>query len=395
MKRFKFITVIILMFTFFTCLAMPVQAQRATQVVMSKGVAGIFSNDIGLARDQAIDDALRKAVEQTLGTFVQSSTIVENNMLVEDNILSWSNGYVRKHNVVREGKADAQTYEVTVQAEVEMANLRNDWDGLQNLLNKMGNPRVMFMIDEKNIGDSRNRYHYLSVDINITENTLLNKFLENGFECVDPATVRENLQQDQAIAVLQGNTKMAAAIAKKLGAEVVVTGKTIAKVATGFNLGGMKSCQANITARVIKADIATIIATGTAHAAYPHIDEVTGGTEAIKKATNKLSGELLNKITQKWKDEFYKSTTVKVVIHGIKSFTQVNDFKNTVKYLIRGVKDIYNRNIAGSMAELDVKLTGNANQLARELEKKDLDKFEVKILGLTMNKVTLQLTEKL
>ena len=76
-----------------------------------------------------------------------------------------------------------------------MANLRNDWDGLQNLLNKMGNPRVMFMIDEKNIGDSRNRYHYLSVDINITENTLLNKFLENGFECVDPATVRENLQQ--------------------------------------------------------------------------------------------------------------------------------------------------------------------------------------------------------
>jgi len=383
------------MFAVISCLSMSVLAQRATQVVMSKGMAGIFSNDIGLARDQAIDDALRKAVEQTLGTFVQSSTLVENNMLVEDNILSWSNGYVRKHNVVREGKVDAQTYEVTVQAEVEMANLRNDWEGLQNLLNKMGNPRVMFMIDEQNIGESRNRYHYLSVDINITENTLLNKFIENGFECVDPATVRQNLQQDQAIAVLQGNTKMAAAIAKKLGAEVVVTGKTIAKVATGFNLGGMKSCQANITARVIKADIATIIATGTAHAAHPHIDEVTGGTEAIKKATNKLSGELLNKITQKWKDEFYKSTTVKVVVHGIKSFTQVNDFKNTVKYLIRGVKDIYNRNIAGTMAELDVKLTGNANQLARELEKKDLDKFEVKILGLTMNKVTLQLTEKM
>jgi hypothetical protein len=395
LKRLKFITVVFLIFTVIIYLSIPAQAQRATQVVMSKGMAGIFSNDIGLARDQAIDDALRKAVEQTLGTFVQSSTLVENNMLVEDNILSWSNGYVRKHNVVREGKVDAQTYEVTVQAEVEMANLRNDWDGLQNLLNKMGNPRIMFMIDEQNIGDSRNRNHYLSVDINITENTLLNKFLENGFECVDPATVRQNLQQDQAMAVLQGNTKMAAAIAKKLGAEVVVTGKTIAKVATGFNLGGMKSCQANITARVIKADIATIIATGTAHAAHPHIDEVTGGTEAIKKATNKLSGELLNKITKKWKDEFYKSTTVKVVVHGIKSFTQVNDFKNTMKYLIRGVQDIYNRNIAGSMAELDVKLTGNANQLARELEKKDLDKFEVKILGLTMNKVTLQLTEKM
>jgi len=395
LKTLKFISCGLLIFAIITCLILPAHAQKATKVVLSKGVAGIFSNDIGLARDQAIDDALRKAVEQTLGTFVQSSTLVENNMLVDDNILSWSNGYVRNHSVVREGKVDAQTYEVTIQAEVEMANLRNDWEGLQNLLNKMGNPRVMFMIDEQNIGESRDRYHYLSVDMNITENTLLNKFIENGFECVDPATVRQNLQQDQAIAVLQGNTKMAAAIAKKLGAEVVVTGKTIAKVATGFNLGGMKSCQANITARVIKADIATIIATGTAHAAYPHIDEVTGGTEAIKKATNKLSTELINKITQKWKDEFYKSTTVKLVVHGVKSFTQVNDFKNTVKYLIRGVKEIYNRNIAGTMAELDVKLTGNANQLARELEKKDLDKFDVKIIGLTMNKVTLQLTEKM
>ena len=394
MKSFKFSISLLLLITFVFCFALSIQAQRATKVVMSKGVAGIFSNDIGLARDQAIDDALRKAVEQTLGTFVQSSTLVENNMLVEDNILSWSNGYVRDHKIIKEGKADAQTYEVTIQAEVEMANLRNDWDGIQNLLNKMGNPRVMFMINEQNIGDTRNRYQYLAVDMNITENTLLDKFIENGFECVDPATVRQNLQQDQAMAVLQGNTKMAAAIAKKLGAEVVITGKTVATVATGFNLGGMKSCQANITARVIKADIATIIATGTAKAAYPHIDEVTGGTEAIKKATNKLSGELLNKITQKWKDEFYKATTVKLVVHGVKSFTQVNDFKNTVKYLVRGVKDIYNRNIAGTMAELDVKLTGNANQLARELEKKDLDKFEVKIIGLTMNKVTLQLNEK-
>ena len=61
---------------------------------------------------------------------------------------------------------------------------------------------------------------------------------------------------------------------------------------------------------------------------------------------------------------------------------------------MRGVKDIYTRNVSGDMAELDVKITGNANQLRRELEKKDLDKFSVKIIGLTMNKITLQLSEK-
>ena len=143
MKRSKFINFVSAILILTLCFSLPLLAQQTTQTVLSKGVAGIFSNDIGLARDQAIDDALRKAVEQTLGTFVQSSTLVENNLLVEDNILSWSNGYVRNHKVVNEGRAEAETYEVTVQADVELANLKNDWDGLQNLLNKMGNPRVM------------------------------------------------------------------------------------------------------------------------------------------------------------------------------------------------------------------------------------------------------------
>jgi hypothetical protein len=369
-------------------------AQQPTQTVISKGVATVFNQDKGLARDQAIDDALRKAVEQTLGTFVQSSTLVQNYQLVEDNIMSWTNGYVRSHRIINEGLADAATYEVTIEAVVEMANLKNDWESVQNLIGRMGNPRLMFMIDEQNIGQVSNWSNYLSIDMNSTETALLNKFIQNGFECVDPATVRQNLKQEQAAAILQGDTNLAATLAKKLGAEIIITGKAVAKVATGINLGGMKSCQANITARVIKADVATVIATGSQHAAYPHIDEVSGGMEAIKKAANKLSDELIAQITQRWKDEFYNATTVKLDVKGITSFNQLNNFNNTLKFLVRGVKDIYTRQISEEMAELDVKLTGNANQLAREIERKDLDRFVVKIVGLTMNKITIQLSEK-
>jgi len=391
---FKNIVIFTLVILIIFSVAIESKAQQATKVVTAKGVATIFGEDKALARDQAIDDALRKAVEQTLGTFVQASTLVQNNMVVEDNILAWSDGYVRSHRIISEGLADPSTYEVNIEAEVELANLKNDWESIQNLLIRMGNPRVMFMIEEQNIGQSTNRFNYLSVDMNITETTFLDKFIQNRFECVDPATVRQNIKQDQALAVLQGDTKLASAIAKKLDAEVIITGKAFAKVATGINLGGMKSCQANVTARVIKADVATIIATGSQHAAYPHIDEVTGGTEAIKKATNKLSDDLIAKITQKWKDEFYKATTVKMIVHGVNSFDQIDNFKNTLKFLIRGIKDVYTRDITESMAELDVKITGNADQLARELKRKDLDKFQVKIIGLTMNKITLELSEK-
>ena len=83
-----------------------------------------------------------------------------------------------------------------------------------------------------------------------------------------------------------------------------------------------------------------------------------------------------------------------MMVNGATSFDQMNSFQSTLKFLVRGIKDIYTREVSGEMAELDIKITGNANQLARELERKNLDKFKVKITGLTMNKITLQLSEK-
>lgn len=370
------------------------QSQTAVSQITATGIASIFAGDQALARDQAIDDALRNAVEQGLGTFVQSSTLVENYQLVSDNILTWSNGYVKSYEIASERLPDPSTYEVIINAQLELANLKNDWNSIQNLLSKMQNPRILIIMDEQNIGQSYDKYHFLSVDMTIAEATLINKFIEKGFECIDAAIMRENVKQDQAYAALTGNSEVAAQLGKNLGAEIIVTGKAVAKVATGINLGGMKSCQANLTARVIKADIASVIATSTQHAAYPHIDEVTGGTKAIEKAANKLGDELINKIAEKWREEFYNATTVKVIVRDVDSFSEINDFKSSLKYYVRGIKDVYQRNFSAGLAELDVKITGNADQLARELEVKEFDKFNVKIIESSMNRIVISIQPK-
>lgn len=387
---------IVLIITVLYLVTLPLNAQSQTAVsqITATGIASIFAGDQALARDQAIDDALRNAVEQGLGTFVQSSTLVENYQLVSDNILTWSNGYVKSYEIASERLPDPSTYEVIINAQLELANLKNDWNSIQNLLSKMQNPRILIIMDEQNIGQSYDKYHFLSVDMTIAEATLINKFIEKGFECIDAAIMRENVKQDQAYAALTGNSEVAAQLGKNLGAEIIVTGKAVAKVATGINLGGMKSCQANLTARVIKADIASVIATSTQHAAYPHIDEVTGGTKAIEKAANKLGDELINKIAEKWREEFYNATTVKVIVRDVDSFSEINDFKSSLKYYVRGIKDVYQRNFSAGLAELDVKITGNADQLARELEVKEFDKFNVKIIESSMNRIVISIQPK-
>jgi len=368
------------------------QAQYSNQsqtTVEAVGTGTIMYGDVAAARDRALDDAKRKAVEQALGTFIDAQTKVENYMVVEERILNWTRGYVKDYDILSDMKKTPELYEARIRATVDMSSLQNDMQAVENLIQSMGNPRVMVLISEQNIGESYNQYHYFEVDMTAAETAVTEKFMEKNFDLVDAATVRQNLKKESIVAALDGNKEAAVALAQANAAEVVITGKAVAKVATGVNLAGMKSCQANITAKVIDTDVGTIIATGSEHAAYPHIDEVTGGTMAIQKAAHKLADDLIEKILEKWRTRFYDANTVKLMVTGIKSYNDVGDFKTNLQWTVRGIKNVFQRNVAGGAAELDVQITGNAEQLARDLDQREIGEYSLKVTGVTPNKVSI------
>ncbi|MDZ7392458.1 MAG: flagellar assembly protein T N-terminal domain-containing protein [candidate division KSB1 bacterium] len=365
-----------------------------TQLIEAVGTGTIFEGDVAGARDRAIDDALRQAVEQALGTYIESETRVQNYQVVDDNILSWTRGYVRNYTILSDYKKTPELYEVRLKAEVELGDLQRDAEAVKNLIERMGNPRVMVLIDEQNVGDPTGHFRWFEVNMTAAETAIMQKFMDSDFPVVDPGTVRENIKREQVLAALQGDNKAAAAIGLSFGAEIVITGKAIATVASGFNMAGMKSCQANITARVVETDVGRVLATASEHAAYPHIDEVTGGTMAIQKAANKLAEGLIAKILAKWRDKYYNLSEIKIVLRGVESMAQLSDFVNTAKFYLRGVKDIYQRNYGGGAAELDVKISGNATQLAREFERRDFGRFTITVEGVSANRITARFVPK-
>ena len=304
------------------------------------GVGAITYGDVAAARDRALDDAKRKAVENVLGTIIDSETRVQNYQMVDDRILSWTRGYIRDLQVLSEGKKADDVYEVRVLATVDQSDLKEDFTAVQHLIQSMGNPRVMFLIDEQNIGESFDRYHYFEVNMTASETAMMNKFMEKNFQVVDPGVVRQNRERDAVMAAINGDAKAAASIAAAQDAEVVITGKALAKVATGINLGGMKSCQATLTARVIDADVGTILAAGSKTGAYPHIDEVVGGTKAIEKAADALADDLIAKILEKWRSRFYEATTVKLIVTGLNTYTEAANFRGALQLAARGIKAV-------------------------------------------------------
>src|SRR5512142_1166090 len=92
---------------------------QETRSVTAEGVAAIQGNARDIARDAAIEDAQKRAVEQAIGILIDSQTQVENFQLISDRILSQTKGYITRYNVSNES-VDSGLLRVRINAEVSL-----------------------------------------------------------------------------------------------------------------------------------------------------------------------------------------------------------------------------------------------------------------------------------
>lgn len=360
-----------------------------TETTEATGIGSIIGGDVAHAREDAIKDAKRNCVEQVVKVFVSSMTEVNMAVVVEDRIKTNAGGYIKSYQVLSETKAaDGLTYEVKVRAVVEKSDIKDD---IGELLAKKGNPRVMVIMEEQNIGETI--WHW-GVDLGVSEGALVEKFRTKGFQVVDKNQAMKKITREALESALEGDAKAMLAQALKYGAEVMVVGKAFAREATGAGniLGGtgMTSCQATVQARALNADDAKILASKTMTAPAAHIDATTGGTMALEKAGNLLGDYLIDQILKGWAST---ATTVTMNVRGV-TMSDLMDFEKTLEFEIRGVEGIDQRDFAGGVAEMEVKTWRNAKDLAREMSAKTLEKFTVNVTSMTANTIALRATKK-
>ncbi len=97
-----------------------VEQERRTEI--REDTKRVVVSGVGSDRDAAIKQGLRSAVEQAIGVFLKSETVVENYQLISDKILSHSRGYVNSYEVIDE-KAESGLYSVTLSAVVIVKQL--------------------------------------------------------------------------------------------------------------------------------------------------------------------------------------------------------------------------------------------------------------------------------
>jgi hypothetical protein len=78
----------------------------------------VIAEGVGTTADDALKDAFRAAVRQTVGTMVDAETLVKNDTVISDKVLTYSDGIVSSYDVVKSEKRDG-LWRVTISARVE------------------------------------------------------------------------------------------------------------------------------------------------------------------------------------------------------------------------------------------------------------------------------------
>jgi len=358
--------------------------QGETKYVDATGMAGIVNNDLGMARDRALEDARRKAVESVIGVMVDSETLVENFQLVNDRIYSQSAGFICGEKITNE-RQDQYNYFVTINACVQLGNLEDNLLAIGICLRRIGDPRTMLMIAEQNVGERVHGWWEQGSDLSIVETKIMEEFGTKGFQLIDPTVASGNISVAKAIRG-EPDPNDAVQVGKAYDAEYVVIGKALA-TCKPIDQYGFYNCYANITARIVKVDNGKIIGTATGNGKMAHIEEHESGVKAIQKAAAMVAPALIKAVTQRCEKETSGGgNEVSVQLSNVTSFSKLRAFMTACEN-IRGVNGVTQRQFRSPNAVVEIKYKGRAEDLAAALE----DATGVSITDVTQNLIKARL----
>jgi hypothetical protein len=356
-------------------LSFPCDAAAQT-TIQAVGMSTIHKNFVDIARTKAIDEAQRNAVEKSVGVMVSSTSEVENYQLKVDRILSESKGFIERYKIVSEGR-EGDTYKVLIEAVVKTEMLRDSMEAVNLLVVRKSKPRIMVMFNSSGGKES------------VIESSIAKYFLAMEFQVVDPELVRRDLEKETP----EGTAPTPEMIMKtgaRYGAEILIFGN-IENSTSKFTMNNveMRFNRVNASAKAVKIDTGEMIASDNDVRSGP------GMEDQIKRMSDEaglaMAKKLLAQIINRWSNELANTVIVKIVATGLKTYRDLNAFKEALTSEAKGVKQLYQRYYSNQKAEIDVEMRGNAQGLADDMAAMTVNGKKVHVTEISQNRVAVRI----
>lgn len=366
-----------------------------TKTIHVIGRGTIYSDNVARARDNAIADALQGVVEKAIGLLISPSSVVQDFQLLSDRVYNQTKEFIDGYKVLIESKS-GRYYRVLVRATVSMNAIQDKLSSVGILTMHKGMPAVMFFLSEQNLGETSPQYWWRqtphSVDLSAAENVFSEYMREKGFIIVDRTALGGDVQLGPEYWDSELSDDAAAKLGRKLGADLVIVGKAVARYSEEVSGNDMKSIQATVSTRAITADTGLMIASSQRTNGLARRDDSTGGREVIILSASAVAQDLTRQIVAKWGEGVVRHPVlVELVVKGIKEYADFVKFRGHLRNDIRGVRNVYLRSISADGAKMDVDIMGNARILADDLMLQPFENFAVNIFEVSEKGVKLEL----
>jgi hypothetical protein len=158
--------------------------------------------------------------------------------------------------------------------------------------------KVILLISEQNIEGPQRAWWASQIDLSTTEVGIAKKLIEQGYEILDPSSLSKIIKQKPAFQVVDVTEGESISLGAASGADYIILGKAIASAGGNAPASNMRSCFANVTAKLIRISDGKVVQYLDATGSSIHTDVITGGREALTKASENLAqkiAEALNK----------------------------------------------------------------------------------------------------
>ncbi len=311
----------------------------------------------GTTPSEAENDALRAAVENTVGILVDSETLVQNSMLINDQIYTQSRGFVNEYSVVSREQI-ANGWRVTINATVDdqpNSKLMNELTRLGIINVQLRNPKIAVYVPEQhlnyNVGGAGG------------ETAIVKTLLNAGFNFVTEVGTGLNYQSPMSMNVAQMK-----AAAEKFGVDIMIVGESFSEgvgdlgnYLPGNQRTNMQACRARVEAKMF------IVRTGQVIAADGKYGSAYDNSEAIaaKKALAKAGEEMGNYFVEQITGMYTSRQGVEVIVYGA-DFSKINIVQNALGKVNR-VKNVNLSSYDGGRAVFTVMYGGSPQTLFNEL----------------------------
>jgi hypothetical protein len=370
------------------------QNQNGTKTIITMGSAPIEqeSENVAVARMAAIENSLVVAVSSVATELLPLESIIQNFQVFNDILYGQTDKFIQGYKVLTEIPTE-NSYRVMIEATVFTGRLKKLMSDAGMVLDKKALPKILLLVSEKSDKDPMPKYWWgqtSNAADNYSVNALMVALQSNGFTVIDHHRRLKEASIEEVYDKPDLSNQEALDLSYHWQADVVIVGESVSNITANIMGKNVRSFKGMVSARAIRIDTATEIASTTQTIVTTNTDEMAGCRDALIKAGTVSGQELASQIAAFWQKDAQTGNIIEIIIEKTGNLANFVKFRR-VLHGLPGVNHLQMKEMTLNQAAIIVDFQGTTEDLARELMLKTLDTIGINIYDISPNYLRIEL----